>query len=97
VEGSPRYLLLETPNLVDRVNCLFGRYGILAHPGAAELGAAYLPTVKRFRLEAWDTAEITDLSLVWSGGPQVLLPASRMPRLRCALDEALDALTRLLA
>ncbi|MFD1212578.1 hypothetical protein ACFQ36_11075 [Arthrobacter sp. GCM10027362] len=97
VEGSPRYLLLETPNLVDRVSCLFGRYGIIPHPGAAELGAAYLPAVERFRLEAWDTAEIADLSLVWSRGPEVLLPASRMPRLRCALDEAHDALKRLLA
>ena len=93
---DPRYLLLETPNLVDRVNCLFGRYGIIAHPGAAELGAAYLPAVEAFRLTAWDTAEITDLSHVWSQGPQVLLPGSRMPRLRCALDEAREALKRLL-
>jgi len=93
---DPRFLLLETPNLVDRVNCLFGRYGIIAHPGAAELGAAYLSAVEAFRLAAWDTAEIADLSHVWSQGPQVLLPAGRMPRLRCALDEAHEALKRLL-
>ncbi|MCG2622923.1 hypothetical protein LVY72_13555 [Arthrobacter sp. I2-34] len=93
---DPRYLLLETPNLVDRVTCLFGRYGIIAHPGAAELGAAYLPAVEAFRLAAWDTPEIADLSEVWSKGPRVLLPGSRMPRLRCALDEARDTLKRLL-
>ncbi|NKX56380.1 hypothetical protein [Arthrobacter mobilis] len=91
-----RYLLLETPNLVDRVTCLFGRYGIIAHPGAAALGAAYLPAVEAFRSAAWDTPEIADLSHVWSQGPVILLPAGRMPRLRCALDEARDALKRLL-
>jgi hypothetical protein len=96
VADSPSYLLLETPNLVDRVHCLFGRYGIIAHPGAAELGAAYLPAVEKFRSQARDIAEITDLSQVFSRGPQVLLPGSRMPRLRCALDEAHDALQRLL-
>ncbi|NKX52167.1 hypothetical protein HER39_16650, partial [Arthrobacter deserti] len=80
VERNPRYLLLETPNLVDRVTCLFGRYGIIAHPGAAELGAAYRPAVEAFRAKAWDTPEITDLELLWSRGPEVILPASRMPR-----------------